>query len=105
MSVSDSETREMLIRTRNELARVTADRTRIETTLVALRSVLNPRGDLAVEVSELLTYAVQCRNVQARFVEMVAQLRAVPHPEAAAIGNSMDALFRSAPVPDVVARR
>jgi len=98
--------RQQIIDLQKQLAAVESERTRAIAELAVLRAVLVQSSSLAEDVTALLNYAVQARQVQASFADLVAQLRAVGSvAEAKAIGNSVDALFRTTPVPAVLAGR
>jgi len=56
-------------------------------------------GDLRTHVVELVNYGRSCRDTLRTLETMIQHLRACSDPEAKAIGNSLDAMFRSVPVP------
>lgn len=74
--------------------------------LETVRAVLGPlTTPLSVAVQELLNYAVSSRRAQAEFADLVRMLQSSRDAEAKAIGNSMDALFRTTPIPQVLVGR
>lgn len=74
--------------------------------LEAARALLpGSRVTVSVALQELLNYGTAARRMQAEFADLVRMLQNSKDPESKAIGNSMDALFRSTPVPSVLAGR
>lgn len=99
-------TREEIVSLQRQLQDAIAAKTKAEADLTVLRSILGGNRSLTADVTALLNYGVQCKRLQAQFADQIAHLRAVTElNEARAIGNSMDALFRSAPVPEVLGSR
>jgi hypothetical protein len=104
--MTNNVTREQVITLQRQLQEAVTARTKAEADATVLRSLLGGSRPLTSDVTALLNYGVQCKRLQAQFLDLIAQLRAVDNVnEARAIGNSMDALFRSAPVPEVLASR
>jgi hypothetical protein len=104
--MTTSVTREQIVILQRQLQDALAAKTKAEADATVLRSILGGDRPLASDVTALLNYGVQCKRLQAQFLDQIAQLRAIDNvTEARAIGNSMDALFRSAPVPEVLASR
>jgi hypothetical protein len=104
--MTNNVTREQVISLQRQLQEAIAAKTRAESDATVLRSILGGNRPVTADVTALLNYGVQCKRLLAQFADQIAQLRAVDSVnEARAIGNSMDALFRSAPVPEVLASR
>lgn len=89
----------------DDMAALRAEKTRIEGQLAAISSIVRPVTDLAKDVAEVMNYAARCRSVLDQFPVVIDQLRAHAAPDVRAIGNSLDALFRSVPVPAVMQSR
>jgi hypothetical protein len=105
--MTDAKMRQQVVDLQRKLSAAEAAQTRAISDLTVIRSVLGANSrSLTADVTALLNYASQAKQMQARFADIIAQLRAVQSvEEARAIGNSMDALFRATPVPEVLAGR
>lgn len=104
--MTNNVTREQIITLQRQLQEAIAAKTKAEADVTVLRSILGGNRPVTNDVTALLNYGTQCKRMQAQFADQIAQLRAVDTVnEARAIGNSMDALFRAAPVPEVLASR
>lgn len=89
-----------------KLATVEATLARERVELTTVRAVLGPLSvSTGTAVQELLNYALAARRVQSALVDSIKMLQASQDPEAKALGNSMDALFRTTPVPQVLVNR
>lgn len=69
-----------------------------------IRRLLGVSDDLLVHAAELLNYARSCRDSFRSLETMIQHLRGLSDPEARAIGNSLDATFRSVQPPRILAR-
>lgn len=84
---------------------LTSEKVKMEAELASLRRTLGVPSGLSAVVAELMNYAVSAKATQTQLAPTIAHLRAVQTiEEARAIGNSLDALFRATPVPQVLMR-
>lgn len=66
------------------------------------KSIIGIAGDLRTHVVELVNYGRMCRDAMRSLETLIQHLRACSDPEAKAIGNSLDAMFRSVPPPQAL---
>lgn len=85
---------------------LTSEQARAEAVLASLRQTLGVKTGIALAVAELMNYAVASRAIHQQLAPTIEHLRGAQSvEEARAIGNSLEALFRAAQVPQVLARR
>lgn len=84
---------------------LTSEQIRTETILSSIRQSLGIETGIALAVAELVNYGIASRAVHQQLAPTIAHLRAAQSvEEARAIGNSLEALFRAAKVPQVLDR-
>lgn len=84
---------------------LTSEQAKAEAILTSLRQTLGVKTGIALAVADLMNYAIASRSIQQQLASTIAHLRAVQTvEEARAIGNSLEALFRAARVPQVLDR-
>lgn len=99
--------RDELATARTNFTTLQALSTRSVTMMQQVGAIVRPSSEenLLRELQEIMVFATQAKAAQTQFIELVARLRVSGDAEARSIGNSIDALFRATPVPEVLANR